>query len=878
MHSLFVKRPQLPVLLLALAALLVGTVMLAPHVPPGVRDAALRLAPAGELTVRSPAEIGPWGITPDVAFTRLQSRATGALDVHWSEETGIPDYLTGADPATRLPYTPTAAERGNPAAIARGFLDENRALFRLRSADDELRLLRLEPDLQLGFAHVRMEQIYHGIPVFGRQLVVHLDQDEAIVAVNGQFVPEIAVATQPAIGKEQAVETAMRDLMEEQLDHSERARVAPVVLQDETRLMVHVDVDGRATLTWYVKIMADSPLGEWKYFVNARRPVVVHRIDHVEPIKRRQTYTARNTTYLPGDLLIDEGERSRDEIAQAAHDGAGIVYDYYFGKFQRDAIDGRGGTMVSTVHFGSDPADAENAAWIGEAQQMIYGDGGRIFRPLALGLDVVGHEFTHGIIDQTSQLIYAGQSGALNESYADVFGAMIDRDNWTMGEEVVKPGAFPLPFLRSLEDPNGRGAYDPRNPLRGVGQPRTMAEYANLPISRRYDNGGVHINSGIPNHAAYLLAQAIGREKTEQIYYRTLTQYLTPDSDFLAAANATVRAAADLYGQAEIDAVRNAFSTVGINVGGVDTSPQPPSTSPSPSPGPQVPPEQPEVPPGCTDVIVSGGFESDQGWVEVVRGDTALIDTELPRTGARSAWLGGTDQEPLQYIYQDVRLPANATSIELTYHRLIHSETSGLLGFLAGEALFTIALADPRTDQLTALEELPSSIGDDTWREARFDLSQLGGKTLRLLFAAENPRGNVSSMFVDDVSLVACTTGQGPAAPPAQGQGQVYIQGQAIDADTGRGISGAQFFFLRPGLTAGQAAADDRITDDEVVTVGVADTSGFYQTETSVPSGQRYSVIVLARGYRPILADDGVDVPANATNPYGPVDGTLRRG
>jgi hypothetical protein len=129
---------------------------------------------------------------------------------------------------------------------------------------------------------------------------------------------------------------------------------------------------------------------------------------------------------------------------------------------------------------------------------------------------------------------------------------------------------------------------------------------------------------------------------------------------------------------------------------------------------------------------------------------------------------------------------------------------------------------------------------------------------------------------VDDVIMAACTTGSGPSAPPVQSQDQVYLQGQAVDSDTGRGVSGAQLFFLRPGLSASDAAADDNVTDDEVLTVGTSDDDGFYRTEAAVPRGQTYSVIVVARGYRPIIADDGVEVPADASNPF-PVDATLRR-
>jgi Zn-dependent metalloprotease len=811
-------------------------------------------------------------IAPAQAFADLEARAGRNLYVRWDAATGIPRFLSGGAPAARLPYTPSAAERGKPVAIARGFLDANRALFRLLGASEELKLLRVEPDTQLGFASVRLAQTYKGLPVWGKQLVVHIDEQERVVAVGGQFRPAIDIPTTPTLSKQRAEAIALANIKPE-LEPEERRTVQMDVDESLTRLLVYVDQQGKATLTWQVTVMTSSPLGQWRFFVNARRPAVTHAYDSVEPIKRRITFSAQNTTRLPGVRIIDEGERSRDEIAQAAHDGAGVVYDYYFERFGRDAINGQGGPMVSTVNYGSSPEEAENAAWIGELEQMIYGDGGRLFRPLPFGLDVVGHEFTHGVIDKTSQLIYEGQSGALNESYADIFGALIDGD-WVVGEDVVKSPPFPVPYLRSLEDPNAGGLYNPNNPLGGVGQPANMDQYANLPISRRFDNGGVHINSGIPNHVAYLLAQAIGKEKTEQIYYRALTQYLTPGSDFSDAANASVQAAIDLYGQADADAVRNAFGQVGISAGGGPVGPAPP---PDASQGGPAPPPQPQqIPEGCSELIVNGSFETDEGWVQVVRGETALIDAELPRTGARSAWLGGTDQEPVQILYQDVALPANAVRIELSYWRNLHEETTGLLGAFAPDALFGVLIANTSGDVLGAVEELSSRQGDDTWRQQGADLSQLAGKSIRLAITAENPRGNVSSLFVDDVTLIACTTGQGPAAPPTSGQNLVYIQGVIVDADTRRGVAGAQVLVLRPDLTASQAAADDNVTADEVISVGLSDGNGFYQIEPPIERGQVYSVIILAPNYRPIVADGGFQIPPDATNPVQ-IDAEMRR-
>lgn len=874
-------RPSLFFIVAGLNALLVAGLVLSsllPTVPTPAQQALTRTLTLTPSLQPRPTHGQP--LTPRQAFLALQAKLGSPLRVQWDPGAEIPEFLTPADPTQRLPYTPTPAERGNPVAIARGFLDSNRALFKLGSAADELSLLRLEPDTQLNFAHVRLSQIYKGLPVFGRQLVVHLDPQEQIVAVNGQYAPGIAVETQPVLTRAEAEALARHDLLTVQLTPLEAERAEIEIYQHRTELMVYVDNDNRATLTWRVKILTLSPLGEWDFFINARRPVVVHHVQFAHPVMRRKTFSARNSARIPGWLVIDEGQRSRDAIAQAAHDGAAKVYEYYWTKFKRDSIDGRGMPLVSTVNYGSDPSDAENAAWIGEAQQMIYGDGGRIFRPLPFGLDVVGHEFTHGVINSTADLIYEGQSGALNESYADVFGALIDRGNWTIGEQVVKSPPFPVKTLRSLEDPGLGGQYDPRNPLAGVGQPRTMREYANLPISRRADNGGVHINSGIPNHAAYLLAMAIGPDKMEQIYYRTLTQYLTPRSNFLQAANATARAAADLYGQAEVDAVRNAFAQVGINIGGGETAPRSPSTggppisarggAPTPAPVP--------LPAGCTNVVADGGFESGTPWVQESK--APIIDAELAYAGERSAWLGGTDQETTQIIYQDIRLPANATTVEFSYYRLIHEEIAGgLLGGLFGTpdpARFSVLVANERGDLLGAIEQLTSEGGDDTWKRARFDVSELAGKTIRLAFSAENPRGNISSFFVDEVNMIVCTTGQGPAAPQTSAGNLVYLQGTVADADTGRGIYGAQVFIMRPGLSATQAAADDNVTASEVSAMAVTDQRGFFRTDKPLESGKTYSVIIIARGYRPIVADDAASLPSTAANPY-PLDATMRR-
>jgi hypothetical protein len=112
--------------------------------------------------------------------------------------------------------------------------------------------------------------------------------------------------------------------------------------------------------------------------------------------------------------------------------------------------------------------------------------------------------------------------------------------------------------------------------------------------------------------------------------------------------------------------------------------------------------------------------------------------------------------------------------------------------------------------------------------------------------------------------------------PKTKSQDQVYLQGNVTNSDTARGIEGAQVFILKEGLSATDAAADDTVTRNEVIATGLSDASGLYRTDAAIPRGKTYSVIVIAKGYRPIVADDGIDVPSDATNPYQ-VDATMRK-
>ncbi len=249
--------------------------------------------------------------------------------------------------------------------------------------------------------------------------------------------------------------------------------------------------------------------------------------------------------------------------AISAHYNGGEAYQYFKSTHNRESINGLGGTIISFFNISEDDgSDMDNAFWNGAA--MFYGNGNQAFNfPLQRALDVAGHEMSHGVIQGTANLEYQGQSGAMNESFADIFGAMIDRDDWQIGEDITNPNYISTGALRSLSDPNNGGSS-----LSNPGwQPKTMAEYQNLPNTPQGDNGGVHINSGITNYAYYLFATEVGKDKAELIYFRALDVYLVKSSQFVDLRNAVVQASNDLYGSTEVNAANAAFDAVGIGQG-----------------------------------------------------------------------------------------------------------------------------------------------------------------------------------------------------------------------------------------------------------------------------------------------------------------------
>lgn len=301
--------------------------------------------------------------------------------------------------------------------------------------------------------------------------------------------------------------------------------------------------------------------------------------------KERIIYDAKFGSSLPGTIVRKEGDAPVSDVTvNEAYDGSGATFDLYKDIYNRNSIDNNGMRMDSTVHY---KKGYDNAFWNGE--QMVYGDGDedlpaedRLFNRFTIAIDIIGHELTHGVTQFEAKLVYSYQPGALNESMSDVFGSLVKQRylnhtaaqaDWIIGEGLFTSNVNGV-GIRSMKNPGT--AYN--DPVLGKDpQPGHMKDYVNTTS----DNGGVHINSGIPNKAFYVTAMELGGHawaKAGQIWYVTLRDKLAATSQFQDCANFTYAVAADLYGANSLEqmAVKKGWAEVGITVGDTPVPPTEP--------------------------------------------------------------------------------------------------------------------------------------------------------------------------------------------------------------------------------------------------------------------------------------------------------------
>ena len=328
----------------------------------------------------------------------------------------------------------------------------------------------------------------------------------------------------------------------------------PVLVEVPSAELVGYVRDKSGVLTWHVVLSMIEPggaLSRWHYFIDAKNGDLVNLYDGIRHVLNRETYDMNNTTSPPSaTLVISEGGVSKDKVTQATHDNVGVVYDYFLTNHGRDGMDGLGGTIETYVHWGVD----FNGAFYGRMSNgngaMVFGDANsKTMFPYGTALDIVAHEYTHGVVDFTAHIGSSEQSKALNESIADTFAMFVDTEDFLLGEDLFQNGTQ---ALQSISNPSQHG-----------NQPEHMSAYRLDAVSSVLDP---HKNGGITNKAFFNIVSALGRPDTEKIYYRALTVYMTASTDFAGARLTLEQAASTLFGpnSVQLSAVKSGFNAVGI--------------------------------------------------------------------------------------------------------------------------------------------------------------------------------------------------------------------------------------------------------------------------------------------------------------------------
>lgn len=450
-------------------------------------------------------------------------------------------------------------------------LEKVKGDFGFETAEGTFKVKKSKTD-EAGVTHTKFDRVIQDIPVVGNEFITHEKAGE-VQGVTGTFSNIVPNAETTEISTADAIKNAVA-----------HTGFTGELASEPTSKLVYLPKGEEAILSYSVNVvhMGDTP-GNWTVYVNAVDGSVVDAINEIEHVAGSgvgvlgDTKTVETTLTSGVYYLEDRSKpmggtgyiRTRDyrngtttaynmtdsdnvwnTTAQRAgvdaHHYAGKVYDYFKNAHGRNSINNAGMTMNSYVHYSS---RYNNAFWNGSS--MTYGDGdGTLMIALSGGLDIVAHELMHGVTDFESNLVYSNQSGALNESWSDAFGAVLDSNDWTMGEDIYTPGTAGDAF-RDMQDPT---RYN---------DPAHMSQY----INTTEDNGGVHSNSGIPNKAFYNLATALGsRQVAANIWYKANVDYMTSSTNFSGARSATLQAASVLYGSGstQYTAVANAWSAVGV--------------------------------------------------------------------------------------------------------------------------------------------------------------------------------------------------------------------------------------------------------------------------------------------------------------------------
>lgn len=556
---------------------------------------------------KSPAILLMLAITASLLFLNFQNTPTG--QTHLTTNTNLP-YIQKETPGW-FQMKPEAR------LSVDDLLQKHHADLGLTEWD-ELQLIRTDVD-QLGYAHHRYQQFHRGIPIETAIFLVH-EKDGFVQTFNGKLVPNLDVDASPAFSKEAAIEEALQVLpaekyiwedggaekMLQQIRRNDDATFYPnpeLVWTKKSGIFNQISY----RLAYKMDIQATQPLFRQRLFLDAVDASVLQNIelmhtvnaigtaetaysgtrtittDSIAPNQFRLRETGRGNgietynmmgsedygeavDFVDDDNYWNNVNPEKDEVATDAHWAAEMTFDYLDSLHNYTGVDGNGMAFITYVHY---DVNLVNAFWNG--QWASIGDGNNTWGPLT-AIDVIAHEFGHGVTDATANLIYMDESGALNESFSDIIGAAVEfwaspeLGDWLIGEDFGTNGNI----FRDMSNPNAEG--DPDTYL--------GTNYYIGPD----DDGGVHTNSGVQNFWFYLLTEggtgtndhgdmyevsALGIDTAAQIALRNLRFYLTPSSIHLDAREGALQAAEDLYGVCSepVTQTRNAWFAVGLGNG-----------------------------------------------------------------------------------------------------------------------------------------------------------------------------------------------------------------------------------------------------------------------------------------------------------------------
>jgi bacillolysin len=575
--------------------------------------------------------IGSFGVLGGLGvFLVSSAQVVACSDAGRSGDDEVPVDLSNASPEQRVAFAALKASTGvkwqlsqhaalrTPAHLSGvvgalsgvkpfdatvSFLSTNRALFRMHAPALEFQLKREKKD-ELAMTHVRLQQMVRGVPVQGGELMAHYGADGSLQVIDANYVAGLEnLDVNPTLSLERAKVAALGNAKSLNITTDAAKTSEPELIVYAPSLNVEGGGEAKLAYSMHVSEISAQHYALRKVVVDAHDGSILSSFNNLQALEGNGmsatagvsrklqvsqeggqyvlkdasrgngvwTYTAEETT-TSAIIVSSNSLNTWDDVqngagaAVDAHFFAGKVYDFYKGKFARNSLDNNNLRMVSVVHYDQ---QLPNAFWNPDSKLMAYGDGDGSTAPFSASLDVVGHEFTHGVTSNESDLQYMNQSGALNEALSDILGSAIEHEvmpsataNWQMGEGLGKP-------IRDMKSPK---LYR---------QPDHMSGYQNT----QQDNGGVHTNSGIINQVAYLMTmggknstsnitvpRGIGWDKMAQVFYRTNTTLLMQNSNFAAMSAAARTAATQLTFTAnEQKIVACAFVAVGLKANASET-------------------------------------------------------------------------------------------------------------------------------------------------------------------------------------------------------------------------------------------------------------------------------------------------------------------